>query len=292
MDFNTPEGNTVIHPLEENQETHETASTSSTASASHQLRQCPHCNKELQTRALFNHIYKFHPFQVLCSMGVYKNNEMDTYLVSGNAFPFEYTLKNDFDENEDHKIYGCLSCKHTFTVEDKANHHCQQKKCKANHIKGLKKMIKDEKESKYKPDPRRKTLADMKRIVELEMRRYKHVCVISKDLQDLYHMLKEKNDDQTMFDDEKIYPITEFSPIDYRVDTEAGMEGLEKQNRLWTRRNTLIEDKYIALRDYLYHYSSTIYIDRYKAMSYDCPDRIYVGYSNHDSLGPEKYPPL
>jgi len=298
--------NTVIMPVESplhtepepesevEEDVNDAASVSSTVSAARLVRKCTFCAKEMQTRSLFNHIYKMHPYHFLASMSVYKDNEMDAYVQSGDAYPFEYSLVNDFDETEEHKIFGCLGCKNTFTIEDKANGHCQQKKCKASHIKGLKKMIKDEKESKKKPNKgiKRKTVPEMKQIMELEMRRYKHLCVVSKDLQDLYYNLKEKNDTLTEFDDTKLFPITEFAQMDYRADTDAGIDGLEKQFRLWARRNMNMEDKYVELRDYLYHYSATAYIDRYKAMGYETPDRIFVGCSSHDALGDSKYPPL
>lgn len=272
----------------------ENASVGSTASAARFVRKCPCCTREMQTRSLFNHIYKVHPYEFLCSMSVYKEDDMERYAKAGEAYPFEYTLTNDFDEQENYKIFGCLGCKHTFTVEAKANAHCQHKKCKAAHIKGIKAMIKSEKESKKKPlkQAKRKTVPEMKQIVELEMRRYKHLCVVSKDLQDLYYNLKEKNDALTDFNDTKLFPITEFSQIDYRADTDSGIDGLEKQLRLWGIRNMGMENKYVELRDYLYHYSSSGYIDRYRAMGYETPDRIYVGCSSHDALGDAKYPPL
>jgi hypothetical protein len=290
--------NVIVNPEEPEQtsepEIDDAASTSSTASASRLVRKCTFCSKEMQTRSLFNHIYKTHPYHFLASMSVYKDKEMEAYVESGNSYPFEYSLINDFDETEEYKIFGCLGCKHTFTVEEKANCHCQQKKCKAAHVKGLKKMIKDEKESRKKPNKqlKRKTVPEMKKIVELEMRRYKHLSVVSKDLQDLYANLKEKNDTLTEFDDTKLFPITEFSSIDFRADTDAGVDGLEKQFRLWARRNMNMEDRYVELRDYLYNYSATAYIDRYKAMGYETPERIFVGCSSHEALGEAKYPPL
>jgi hypothetical protein len=295
--------NTVITPIEPVQpdpepesevEVAENASVGSTASAARLVRKCPCCTREMQTRSLFNHIYKVHPYEFLCSMSVYKEDDMERYAKAGEAYPFEYSLMNDFDESETYKIFGCLGCKHTFTVESKANSHCQNKKCKAAHIKGIKAMIKAEKESKKKPvkQVKRKTVPEMKSIVELEMRRYKHLCIVSKDLQDLYYNLQEKNDALTQFDDTKLFPITQFAQIDYKADTDAGVDGLEKQLRLWGARNIHIENRYVELRDYLYHYSSSGYIDRYKAMGFDTPDRIYVGCSSHDALGDTKYPPL
>ena len=295
--------NTIVHPeppadatepQDDIVDCEDQQSTSSTTSISKQSRQCPFCPKEMQTRYLFKHICNHHAYQLLCSMSIYKENEMATYAVTGNAYPFEYSMTNDFDEIETFKIYGCLGCKNTFTNEARGNTHCENKKCKVPHIKGIKKMIKDEKESKKKPikQDKRKTVHEMKKIVEMEMRRYKHLCVVSQDLQDLYNMLQAKQDSQTEFDDTKLYPITQFASVDYKADTDAGVDGLEKQFRLWARRWVAMEDKYVELRDYLYHYSSSGYIDRYKAMSYENPDRIFVGCSNHDAMGESKYPLL
>ena len=196
-----PEDVTIDTVEDDRIETVSVATTSS-ISASKQSRKCPCCEKEMQTRSLFNHIYKTHPYEFLCSMSVYKENEMNEYLKDANAYPFEYTLMNDFDETESFKIYGCLGCKNTFTDEGKADAHCQNKKCKVAHIKGIKKMIKDEKDSKKKPvrSNQRKTIPEMKKTVELEMRRYKHLSVVSQDLQDLYTNLKEKQDNQTQFE--------------------------------------------------------------------------------------------
>lgn len=275
-----------------NEPDNDSHSQSSTVSAGKQVRECPTCKKEIQTRSLFNHTFKNHKYMLLCSMAVWDNDTTNEYIASGNAFPFSYSVKNDFDEYEEHKIYGCLSCNNTYTQEGKANAHCQNTKCKAKHIKGIKALIKEDKATKKIKTkiPKSKTLSELRDIIQLEMRRYKHICEVSYELNELLHSLLLTGT-ETGLEFNKAVLITLFDEIDYRIDPSVGTEGLEKLQRIWGRRTDAIENEFIKLRDHLYHYSYAK-VDRFKPMCAEFPDRIYVGLNHHDELGASMYPPL
>ena len=268
-------------------------STSSSVSATKIPRECFVCKKELQTRYMFNHIRKLHPYEFLCSLGKWKEEEMNAYVISAEAYPFEYDTTNDFDETETQTIYGCLACNNTFTSEARANGHTTNKKCKAGHIKGIKQMIKDEKESnkKKKKAPKLKTVQEVKGMIELEMRRYKHLCEISSELQKAFQEALQNRRPCDLLDDSKFYQIKQYDPSDYVADMAGGLEALEKQLRLWFWRVCQIEKSYGDLKEYLYYYSD-INIDRFKIITNECPNRIYISYGDHEELGPSKYPAL
>jgi hypothetical protein len=224
----------------------------------------------------------------------WKEEDMNAYLVSAEAYPFDYTTTNDFDETETNTIYGCLGCNNTFTNQARANGHTTNKKCKANHIKGIKQMIKDEKESnkkKAKKQPKIKTVPQMKEMIELNMRRYKHLCQVSQELQDLYRSHLDNKRPYEFIDDTRFYPIKQYDQTEYVADVEGGLEGLDKQMRLWNWREAQIERNYSELKDYLY-WNTDANIDKFKFITNECPNRLYVAGGDHEELGPSKYPPL
>lgn len=268
-------------------------SKSSTVSAGKQDRKCPFCVKELQTRYLFNHVRKNHSYELLCSMAVWKESEeMNKYTTVGYAFPFDYTVTNDFDENEEHKLYGCLACNASFSTESGGNVHCQKKKCKVKHCSAINAMLQADKASKKIKSkiPKSKSLSELRDIIQLEMRRYKHICEVSYELNELLQSLLLTGT-ETGLEFNKAVLITQFDEIDYRIDPSVGTEGLEKLQRIWGRRTDAIENEFIKLRDHLYHYSYAK-VDRFKPMCSEFPDRIYVGLNHHDELGASMYPPL
>jgi hypothetical protein len=122
----------------------------STVSAANAKMECPHCSEEFQTRAIFNHIVKKHPKELLdCAMNL-KESE------GGKALEVRWGKKNDFDEEEDVIIYACLATNKTFTTEMKANAHFKKnKEALKEHTKEMKKLLKRaaDQQSKKKPPP-------------------------------------------------------------------------------------------------------------------------------------------
>ena len=102
--------------------------------------ECPYCNKDLQARALFAHIRKFHESALLQSTSRRWLDEAE----SGKPLRVWWTQKNDFDEDQDTIIYVCLSTNKTFMTEEKARQHfAKDKTTVKDHNAQLKKLRKD-----------------------------------------------------------------------------------------------------------------------------------------------------
>lgn len=126
-------------------------SKGSTLSISKMAIECPKCQKELQMRSMFNHIYKYHyDFFADNCLGIYKKNHLEDIIEGCKAIPLSWSVTNDFDEQEERTLYGCLACYNTLTDENKADKHCQLAKCKKEHLKKLK--VEKKREDKEKAD--------------------------------------------------------------------------------------------------------------------------------------------
>lgn len=286
------EENTIHEPEGEQKETHtgdDTGSTSSTASAARLVRQCPFCPKELQTRSLFKHIRTTHPYQMSMCSDAHKIEEMKYIMEKSTTFPFSFFLKNDFDEEEEHKIYGCFGCNNTFVTESKGNIHCQKKTCSAKHKQAIKDMIKDETErlKKKKRLPKKKTAEQLKYDIILTMRRYKHIRHMSVQINQEVFELMEKKDSFFSLDD----AINSGEIPDYTIPIMADETQLETLCRKWSRRTFDLDDKFLALRRKMFDYS-VVNIDKYSCCCAENPKGLYVGCSNHEELGPSMYPTL
>ena len=98
---------------------HSVASGGSSRSSTNEKTECPHCQKEFQNRAIFNHIRTKHPKDLIDSTITKWIGEAE----QGAALKVVWFKKNDFDEEEDVTIYACLSSNKTFTTEVRANAH-------------------------------------------------------------------------------------------------------------------------------------------------------------------------
>ena len=129
-------------------------SATSTLSSSQVKTECPHCNKDYQTRALFNHIYTkhFRQFSQSISQKWLKEAEEDEPL------RVWWDVKDDFDEVKEVDIYACLSSKKTFMTHERAVQHFKKNKedLKA-HNKALKQLKKDIKDDSKKALKERKS---------------------------------------------------------------------------------------------------------------------------------------
>ena len=286
------EENSIHEPEGEQKETHtgdDTGSTSSTASAARVVRQCPFCTKELQTRSMFKHIRLTHPYQMTMCADAHKVEEMKFIMEESTAFPFSFFLKNDFDEEEEHKIYGCFGCNNTFVTECKANTHCQKKTCSAKHKKAIKDMMKEEMERLKKKSrlPKRKTVEQFRDLLILEMRRYKHVQHVSGLLNEAVQFLLDKKD--SYFSPADIIP-NEETP-DFTIPMSADDTQMETLLRKWSRKTVDLDSKFLTLRRKVFDYS-VVNIDKFSCCCAENPKGLYVGSTNHDDLGPRMYPPF
>lgn len=115
-------------------------SVASATSASNEKIECPHCNKEFQSRAIFNHIRSKHLRELIDSTLTKWCGEA----IQGKALKLVWWKKNDFDEEEDVTIYACLATNKTFTTEQRANTHFKKNPEHLNdHITQMKKLNKE-----------------------------------------------------------------------------------------------------------------------------------------------------
>lgn len=121
------------------EDTCSTLSSHSQGSVSLSKMECPYCNKDLQVRAMFNHIRKLHNEELLKNTSKKWLEEADT----GKALKFWWSKKNDFDEDEEIVIYVCLSTNKTFTTQERADLHFKKDKALLkDHNKNLKELKK------------------------------------------------------------------------------------------------------------------------------------------------------
>ena len=219
----------------------------------------------------------------------YKVAEMNTIMEKSTAFPFSFFLKNDFDEEEEHKIYGCFGCNNTYTVEYKADAHCQKKNCSARHKRAIKDIIKEETERLKKKSklPKKKTADQLRYDLILIMRRYKHVRHVSGLLNETVQLLLEKKD--SCFSPDDLIQLD--TTVEFNVPVMADTTQLETLCRKWGRKVCDLDDKFLTLRHKMFDYSD-VNIDKYSCCCAENPKGLYVGCSNHEDLGPSMYPTL
>ena len=122
-------------------------STSSTMSMARVVEVCPACKKELQARAMFNHLRKIHPDHLKGMYCLYKEDKLDELIKANAPMPVEWRVMDDFDEEVDRILWGCLACNNTYTTEQTAQKHCNGK-CKKDHNAQLKRIKKEEQQEK------------------------------------------------------------------------------------------------------------------------------------------------
>ena len=295
-----PEANTI----EESKDDHDVnddakSSTSSTLSRkAREVKKCPFCDRESQLRVMFNHVRTAHPYEFLMCMDVFEDNKMDEVATTGSAFPFTFNLTNDFDEEEEVKIYGCLACNCTMTNKARANAHCFKDKCKKKHIAGIKDLIKQNKEDKKKAKAKVKakkakvrSVSEITASLILWQRRYLHLVDICTQVNQEYEHLKIQ--ESINIQAGKDIQITMYDSIDFKIPSTAktDKDQLERAENMWAKRAFELETKFDKLRDYLGEYS-IFGMNKYYCITSDHPHRLFVGLNGHDYLGDDKYPPL
>lgn len=155
----------------------QSGSQSSTVSAARRVVSCPICQKELQSRYLFNHIHVKHPVEFLDYLSTASTQTLQEYIDTKSPISLDYTVKNDFDEDEIKQIWGCLHCYATFASQDGGFKHCNDKKCKVKHTSQIRKLIKsfhkekEEAKKQAKKQKARYTSADQLRDIEFSRHR-------------------------------------------------------------------------------------------------------------------------
>ena len=123
-------------------------SVTSTMSLARSKEKCPCCNKELQARAMFNHIRKMHPDYLKTMYRVWEPAQFDNLIKTSAPIPIDWDIIDDFEETVHKVLFGCLACDNTFTTEQNGKRHCNTVKCKTKHIEELKRIKKEEQQEK------------------------------------------------------------------------------------------------------------------------------------------------
>jgi hypothetical protein len=122
------------------------ASQTSTTSVSRVLVECPECQKEFQQRYLFNHIRKVHPNRFELNMMADTEEDFLGLKFSNCAVPFKWHVTNDFDEQEERVVFGCLACNSTFAGVSQGINHCKKDKCNKKHKAEIDNIVKHNKQ--------------------------------------------------------------------------------------------------------------------------------------------------
>lgn len=257
---------------------------------------CPYCTKEVQTRAMFNHIRKLHPSDML-------SNTTTKWLDEAQAskpLKFYWTTKNDFDEEEMSLIYACLATNKTFTTEERALQHFKQNKDSLKeHNKQLKELKKDyvtykKQEAKKekekwklleKTDPFRLRLNaaistnDIELIKSLWIGIFHHVKIIK-----YCQWLTEKQgyrDETPMY----IYiPKNQYTEITYKQFIEKQVQLLQKINKLYEERCS----DFKTLQS-LWHKACRLWSVYYKDSYMNLFEDLKEIYPNFNYLGEDKF---
>jgi hypothetical protein len=120
-------------------------SAASSLSSAQTKIDCPHCKKEFQFRSMFNHLYNKHYTEFVNSL----NRDWLNQAEEDSPLLFWWYYKDDFDEEKQVKLYGCLATKKTFTSEHRALLHFKKSlDSKKTHNKELLKLKKQAKKNK------------------------------------------------------------------------------------------------------------------------------------------------
>jgi hypothetical protein len=68
--------------------------------------------------------------------------------ISNCAIPFKWSVINDFDEEEEKVVFGCLACNSTFAGVAQGINHCKKDKCSKTHKAEIDKIIKHNKQQR------------------------------------------------------------------------------------------------------------------------------------------------
>jgi hypothetical protein len=270
------------------------SAASSKSSVGKLKHQCPNCPKEITIQNLFRHIRLQHEEEFCTFMATRDPIKLEEQYNLCQPFPMEWSTTNDFDETEEHKFFGCLSCNNTFTNKPRAQSHVKNKKCKAKHLSELKGIIKQEKanaktrKDKPKPKPWPVLLNDL----ELEMRRYKYLLKTSHSLNLIMDEMIDTGRAEVAEAKKKV-PLILFDNSDYILpaNLNKNIEVYEPFLRMWNKRTRETEDKFCKLREMLYYYSFAK-VDRFFTQSDNHEKGQFIGSSYHDALGPTDYPLL
>lgn len=244
-------------------------SKTSTLSKTNQKMSCPFCTDEVQARYMFNHIKSRHPREYIEKMDIYSIEQLEKLIENCEPITFEWTTKNDFDEEETTDIYACLGCNTGMTDLNNAIKHCndidsrKKIKCKAGHLKELKalrtaitKKLNEKKNKKEAIKAQREaklakyTIADWIKVIKINAGYYSHIY-------ELYSELYDIADENGFSIYESILPKDSIPRHELTEEKMSSIEMIKKHIYSYTIYIGCLIEKYEQLRDVLYHIDSS-----------------------------------
>jgi hypothetical protein len=264
-----------------------TCSTGS-ISASNRKVDCPFCNEEFQNRYLFNHIQKKHQREFVEHIFIDGVEDLQMHIDMCWGVPLMWKVKNDFGEDEEVEINGCLGCGTGIPYKGNATTHCAKDKCRAKHIQGLQSLMtpikrkeKAIKEEKAKNDPNNWTSEVLEQQVEIAMRRYKYMAAHVVRLVETYNKYIRLGGDSTK-------PPVTFEPEPITYDKE----NIRIEYHRWIKTNLEMDILIFRLREAMF-YNLEFNYELWMPRNKDEPTRIFVITANmHYPENIEIYPSL
>jgi hypothetical protein len=211
------------------------ASQTSTTSVSRVLVECPECKKEFQQRYMFNHIRKFHPHRFELNMMADSDEEFFGLKFSNCAVPFKWNVINDFDEQEEHVVFGCLACNSTFTGVSQGINHCKKDKCNKKHKEEIDKIVKNNKQKRE---------IELKRLTDTRWRKANRSYQQIFDDTMLYHKYISEHLLVSCY--EKFMNYVEWVSLDYNITLtmNSDRDAMLKQERMIHEKESNILAKF------------------------------------------------
>jgi len=222
-------------------------SQTSTTSVSRVLVECPECKKEFQQRYMFNHIRKFHPHRFDINMMADTDEEFFGLKFSNCAIPFRWSITNDFDEQEEHVVFGCLACNSTFTGVSQGINHCKKDKCNKKHKEEIDKIVKHNKQMRE---------TELKRLTDTRWRKANRTTQQIFDDTMLYHKYISEYLLVKVY--EKFMNHVDWVSLDYNptLTMSQDREALLKQERMIHEKEANIVAKFEKAEWYLETHSN------------------------------------
>lgn len=230
----------------DNSDTHSVASGGSTLSASLVKLECPHCNKDFQTRSMVNHIHTKHRKEFLDNL----SNKWLDKAEKGEPLKLYWEKKDDFDEIEIINLYTFLGCYKTFMLEERAMKFAKKNpdilKEHNQEITKLKKELAKKKElekktrSKMSPEQQKFYNARESNDTDLVRAMYRHALHMEPVLERLIDYVKPE------------VPLTYMSSVGNQYGKDYALMTLEEVIALYKdtkeKLHEAIQEKLISFR--------------------------------------------
>jgi len=228
------------------------ASAGSTQSASLEKKPCPHCNKDFQTRYLFNHIRVKHYAEFIesCAESHLKTSKI------GRPLRVYYQFKDDRGDDDFLILYACLATGKAFLQEQRCiTHFKKNPKVLKEHNAALK-DLQDEYGSKDVYDPYKQKLERLKKSNDPKLCRqlWSGILYLQKTIQPIKNLLPSLNPEDISIQKGlmKYQKMTFKEAIFFIQETEDELTKLGQShclewkplNQLWVRFQRILSLRY------------------------------------------------